>query len=172
MDDNFATIDGGAIWATDSAVTVSDSRITNNEAVDRGAAIFISTTSSLHVDTVTFQHNLSGVWTGGDATATNGGAILVWDTDVTIANATFLQNSSRGFGGALHLAPGAGWASQPVISDTRFAHNTADWWGGGAINIAPDATAYVSSSEFTRNGAFTGRTGRCSATMHARAALS
>lgn len=132
---------GGAIYAIDTAVTLTNVTLTDNVATDQGGAVYVRESSgagSLTATGTTFSSNRA---------RDDGGAVLVqpakYDLDenkagTSISNSTFTGNRAGGadFGG-LSAGSGSGGALstkyEVAISDTTITGNSAvDGSAGGA----------------------------------------
>ena len=151
---------GGAIWATDSNLTLESSTLSGNNAAFWGGAVRADS-SLLQIKNSSFLTNKSSVSNGGGAlylksgsftiTSSNfssnqsnyeGGAILIEEANGTIADSNFTDNLNIGFngGGALFID-----RSSPTISKCSFIRNKTDANNyGGAIKL-------VSSSPLIEN---------------------
>jgi len=77
-----------------------------------------------------------------------GGGIVIGDSDVTIANCTFTNNSAAQGGGAVLIRGG-----HPTFTNCTFTKNYAG--SGGAI-VGGDKGATITNCTFTGNGAYAG----------------
>ncbi|MCM8745862.1 hypothetical protein NET03_04905 [Thermomicrobium sp. CFH 73360] len=166
---------GGAIWASNATVTISNSTFSSNQADEYGGAIYAND-ATVTISNSTFTQNSAG----------EGGAIATYfgDADVNISNSTFTQNTANAEGGAI-AALGHYGSATFTISNSTFTQNTANvggaissdayigsatvtisnstfslnqalnqwYWGGGAIYAGEDATVTISDSTFTQNTA-------------------
>ncbi len=131
---------GGAIYATDTALTLTNDTFTDNVATGGGGAVFVRELSSagrLSATGSTFTNNRA---------RTSGGAIFVrpnkYDPDenlagTTIASSSFTGNRAGGsdFGGLLTTTGTGGALStkyEVEVSDTTISGNTAVDGAGGA----------------------------------------
>ncbi len=137
---------GAAVQIHDSSPTLSCNRFEDNEAVDRGAAIYIQGGSPLIQDCY-----FSGNFAYGGGGDDGGGAIFIDfsdddpDAETLIDGCTFLQNYSASGGGAMKAT------GDVTITATRFAGNEADGMGG-ALYIQ-DSDAFVDGVLFQGNTA-------------------
>lgn len=137
FEDNEAGYRGGAIYNDGdldynnkgAVMTVNNATFTDNEAGDMGGAIY--NTGTLTVNGGVFADNEAGQWAGAiynsGATDTKDlhmqkAASIQTAGDLTIKNATFLNNSAT-WGGAVVAGTSA---KNTVIENTRFEGNTAD----------------------------------------------
>ena len=122
---------------------IENSVIENNTAAsgDGGAVNFDSVHGGI---TIT-----NSVLRGNSATAGNGGALAVLDgPEVLIQDSEFLNNSSSGDGGAIHVAD----TINPVsIERTTFQSNEAQGYGGGIYmdQVDLDRSLGIHSSTFS-----------------------
>jgi hypothetical protein len=116
--ENWQSLNGGAIRAWSSAVTVISSWFYGNAAGGEGGAIHSTGSSGegLMIVNSTFESN-SAVSGGGAVTSSSG--------EVTVLESNFTDNWSRGWGGAL-LCEG----SELTANYSLFVNNSASWYGG------------------------------------------
>ncbi len=124
---------GGAILNIGS-LSINESTLTRNSAVDDGGAIHNEGEASIKDSTFT------------ENTADWGGAIRNGEeASISIINCTFTENTADWGGGAIRNN------GLVRISDSIFTNNTSDW--AGAIFI--DGEASIINSRFTSNSAST-----------------
>ena len=82
-----------------------------------------------------------------------GGGMYNWNSDPTLTNCTFTENSAR-WGGGMHNQEN----SNPEVTSCTFEHNSADDAGGGMHNWNSDPTL--------TNCTFTGNSARWGGGMH------
>ena len=165
--------DGGAITASDSALTLSNSTFDGNSG-NYGGAIYLGSASSLTADAVTFSNNdaqFGGGVTLEDASTADftdcifednvvsvsgygkGGAIYgYYYIEVTIDGSTFTDNDSASFGGAIDMET----YGSLIVTDSTFVSNEiltslANPSSGGAIYTYKLDELSISGSEFTDN---------------------
>jgi len=144
---------GGAIYATDTAVTLTNVTLTDNVATDRGGAVAVleaSGAGSLTATGTTFSSNRA---------RDDGGAVLVrpnkYDPDenkagTTISNSTFTGNRTGGIDfGSLSTGSGSGGALatkyEVEVSDTTITGNTAVGGSAGGAYLAGYGTVQRST---------------------------
>ncbi|MBR0226341.1 MAG: hypothetical protein IJL92_09810, partial [Thermoguttaceae bacterium] len=128
---------GGAVYADSSTLTISNARFQNNTvAAEGGGAAINAYRSTLVVSNASFQNN----------TAYYGGAIYSSYSTLSISNANFQNNTASGLGGG---AIGA-QVSTLNLSNATFRNNTAAY--GGAFDLSSSALT-LSNSTITRNTA-------------------
>lgn len=143
--DNYASHQGGAIYASGGTVSIKDTSFTNNTSVNQGGAIFIDTSKNAEVATLSI--------TGGTFTnnkAQSGGAIALYafdnlsrTTNVSIINTIFTKNSATGRvsdsgtvygqGGAISVSNRESNTIKIDIDKSTFYENTAP--RGGSIGL-------------------------------------
>ncbi len=173
--------DGGAIYIHPAAfVTIANSTITNNVALNDGGGIF-NENGIVTINNSVIQNNHS---------YDDGGGIASEDGNITITESDILNNSSDESGGGFNAYAtmirlestifsnnqagndGAGLNgeySQIIITDSIFSNNQAIDDGGGLLNNHGSATidnsAFISNSTGDKGGGFYNRS------FDARAAL-
>ena len=135
---------GGAINATDGALTIINCKFENNQAIGDqdfgdGGAIY-SDNSIISITNATFTNN-TAEWAGGAIYANQG--------QVTIINATFDNNTATYFGGAINANP-----SEIIMENATFTNNTA-LESGGAIYSSLGSSLDITNAIFTNNSAET-----------------
>ncbi|MEH2513652.1 outer membrane autotransporter protein [Nitrobacteraceae bacterium AZCC 1564] len=125
LENNTATVDGGAIYANGDVTIGSASnaavvRLKNNNATFNGGAIY--GLNSIRI---------TGALTADSNTATNGsGGAINTEANVLInGNTTLNHNTAAGFGGAIHAGGGNGTVT--IVGSLNASANTAG--NGGAI---------------------------------------
>lgn len=119
---------GGAVWSQNGYLQVFDSTIANNEA-PYGGALEIEGTVARIVDTLINQN---------DAADTNGGAIYLYYSNLSLEGGGLRQNTAAMDGGAIYSLESGG-----EIDGTTFANNTPHdlyIWLGGSGNLGSDAS--------------------------------
>ena len=139
-DETLEAYNGGAIYATTSAITVKDSDFMLNSGYI-GGAIFVDG-GTLAIDDTSFAHNES---------AYQGGAVAVYgagstDAALDVAGSIFDSNASDR-AGAVYFKDGVA-----TIDESRFLENEAKYANGGAITVA-NATLTATDVELTNNEA-------------------
>ncbi|MBR0226601.1 MAG: fibronectin type III domain-containing protein, partial [Thermoguttaceae bacterium] len=128
---------GGAVYAYQSTLTISNSIFRANTGAYGGAVYADS--STLTISNVGFQNNTVEGEGGG-------AAINAYRSTLTISNASF-QNNAAYYGGAIYSS-----YSMATISNASFQGNTASGLGGGAIG-AQVSTLTISNASFQNNTA-------------------
>ncbi len=141
---NNADNDGGAIFADDnSQININNTNITQNNA-DYGGAIYAYDNSQININNTNITHNNAN---------NNGGAIRAYNSQINITHTNINNNNATRDGGAIYATSN----SQVNISYTSFIKNTAKgtdtYDGGGAIYVASNSIMVVSSSLFMNNTA-------------------
>ncbi len=134
---------GGAISVGSGAVVTMDNMDFDDNYASYGGAILVGLTESsttmpeLTVTDCTFDDN--------DVNKT-GGAVQVWEGDVSISGSSFTGNHADKEGGAMNLE---GVDATVTLDDSTFSWNTTDWQGA-AISVT-DGTLDVTTTDFEDN---------------------
>lgn len=125
-----ANIVGGTFAVSNSSV-VFENLVFNNNSALFGAGI-CAITSSLKVSNCDFIGNVAGY---------HGGAISVGQTDITITNSRFINNTATSVRQQLAASGGAIFSigvstNHTNVVDSIFINNTADH-NGGAVSLEP-----------------------------------
>ena len=132
---------GGAIFANDETLILTNCSITGSTAT-RGGAISFAGYGSLTLDTCTIS--------GNTASGRGGAVYFTYGGQFNIRNTTISGNSSGNRGGGLFLG---GTATGPLlVSNSTFSGNSAAE-GGGIMLFGFSATLAVQNSTFTANSA-------------------
>lgn len=148
---NSTTIDipyfgGGAIYSSQSILTVSDSQFLNNTTNHIGGAIWIYQDSLVTIENSNFTNNSANEL---------GGAIVSIGTPLvdqgyygvmTLNNDTFTNNTVASSGGALFISD----VNVVNISRSVFSNNTAGAQGG-AVDSQLNNSVNISASKFLNN---------------------
>jgi len=135
---------GGAIYAEDSTILITDSTFLDNIAESYGGALFLSGGNC----------DISGCTFDGNNAGNKGGAIIINGGNLNISSSTFTDNSSYDDSGAI----GASYAVLD-ISNCSFDGNETEGgsisWGsygpdGGAIGVE-DSSTVIDRCSFTDN---------------------
>ncbi|MEM7229298.1 MAG: right-handed parallel beta-helix repeat-containing protein, partial [Planctomycetota bacterium] len=160
--DNFS-IAGGAIYAEDSALSLSESQIRHNHVFadeqGGGGAGVLTLNSSLTINACEFEANIVD---GIDFAP--GGAILGLGGQHSIHNSVFAMNQCKSSGGAVHIQNGgAGLSFDAFLRGCTFTGNqttgTDSFSSGGAVhiqhqNIDTLSSAVVCTCVFDGNSAW------------------
>ena len=156
---NHATVWGGGIEVNNGKVSITDSEISNNDAVNNGGGIFASgnkTTVELKDTAITGNNaqNGGGVSASGQATVTmNGGEIS--------------NNTASNYGGGILVSSG----SEFTMDSGEISHNNASMGGGIFSNgdvtmnggkISENSTASAGAGVYSYTGSFTMNSGEIS----------
>ena len=153
--ENSSTVNGGAVYliASSKLLSMSECEFTSNTAVGHGGAMYISASTVDVISASTFTGNT----TTGNTADSNGGAIYLYKSEVTsMEGGSFDSNISNGLygGGAIYMS-----GSVLNISGTTFSENevTAKAAGarGGAIHYNSTSSGTI-SAEFSGNSAYEG----------------
>ena len=125
---------GGAIYNA-GLLTLTDSLLDQNTAVDDGGALYVASRSEATLERVDLTDN-----EGQD-----GGAIYSAGL-VKVTDGTFVGNDAAGAGGGIAIGAGAA-----QVYDSEFTSNTAVGSGGGLWSAG--ASLFVQNTEFTSNAA-------------------
>lgn len=159
---NHATLYGGAIYQiTNSSTTISDTLFQENNSGLGGGAIQ-NVVSNIHLHNCQFRDNQAANQGGalvndrseaaidacdfiGNTANDYGGAIYNLDSNPAITAAVFSWNRAAGVaidsnGGALYNAKDDGDGSSPIIRDSIFEYNVADFGGAMLSREAKDLT--------------------------------
>ncbi len=146
---------GGAISATDAAVTITRCRFVENIGYD-GGAIMVTGSVSLFLDTTTFESNRANGYTEREVEVE-----LDEETGEEVSE-TVLVEERQGRGGAIH-ASGTG---SITISSAEFTDNRSRWAGGALAIQSFDGTVTIEDSWFEDNRSTRGSGGAIANWMH------
>jgi predicted outer membrane repeat protein len=133
--DNTADDDGGAIWTSNQAVTITGSTFTRNQA-GRGGAVY-SGDSTITVTNSTFE---------GNTATSDGGALAAQDVDVSYT--TFSGNEAGGSGAAIASAGGSVFAT--VLADAA-ADSCSSSLSSGGYNWSDDLSCDLNTATDTED---------------------
>ena len=140
---------GGALYLSDSRITICNSTFTGNKTeLNAGGAILASYTDNLAVTNTTFEGNIAGNVRKSDA---RGGAIFVARGGVQLENDTFTKNEGS-TGGA--ICTQWDYATRLEIRSCKFTENKATGSGGALYSYG--STVEVWDSPFANNSAANG----------------
>jgi CSLREA domain-containing protein len=164
--DNFASNDGGGLW-NNSAITIDDSKIDNNQSAAIGGGIFNNSSGNLTISESSISNNDGANAAGG---IRNGGQLVATVT-------AFVGNTSRGGGDAVFNMVNvvnatqvtgsciAGNGSTAVTTNQAALQNfTGNWWGaatGPTHASNPGGTGDSVSSNINFSGFLTSEGGTC-----------
>lgn len=140
FDGNVSAAAGGAILQEDGSkaeIQIEKSAFTNNQTGSEGGALVSDATMTVS-DSI-FEGNSTTRTTIGETSAITdggGGAIFLYDqSNTTVKNSEFNQNTSGTYGGAIATRIGANSAvSSLAVADSVFRGNTARVAGGAIYN--------------------------------------
>ena len=138
---------GGAIYAFDTNVSITDCTFTNNTALISGGAVYIDG-GSLQLSNSLFEFNSVDGGTGGAL------HLYTMFNSVSIRDSRFLNNSAasiylKGSGGAIYVA---GQSSNISLIDTTFSKNSAAFCGALRISNSYDYhSVSIINGNFTYN---------------------
>ncbi|MHC4883266.1 MAG: choice-of-anchor Q domain-containing protein, partial [Planctomycetota bacterium] len=133
---------GGAVYVQSGSVTAVDCRFTQNTAADGGAMFHDAAAGGLAGCVFTENTATLADWYHG------GGAIFNRDSDLTIQDCQFIENTGGWDGGAIENA-----RSSPHIVQCEFTGNVAGGNDGGAVFNIFDSDPNISQCTFTANRA-------------------
>ena len=114
--DNYAAAGGGAVYSSNSSLTLADSRAIDNDSDGYGGGVSTAG-STIAINSSRIRNN--------SATAA-GGAVYSYDSSLTLAATVVGSNSSDGYGGAVYAS-----GSRVEIADSDVTYNSAGASGGG-----------------------------------------
>ena len=139
LDANYASEYGAALYLSGSTLSLTDSAVTENDAVGSGGAVIMRSSDAL-IDNVTFDGNSSD--------GTVGGAIYQYSGSLTITDSAFTGNYTElyydSYGGAIYSSSGA-----VSITGSTFSGNQANRYGGAIFANGAELT--VTDSTFEQN---------------------
>ena len=127
--------DGGAIYAVDTTLDITDTAFNTNKSSDLGGAVWLSGTTTASFTDATFTDNDAN----DDGGAIGGNGII----SLTVSGGTFTGNA--GYDGADIFLQGAG--STLDLSNT--SHNDSDPDDEGAVAAVDADSVSISGSDFT-----------------------
>ncbi len=114
--DNYAAAGGGAVYSSNSSLTLADSRAIDNDSDGYGGGVSAAG-STIAINRSRIRNN--------SATAAGGG-VYSYDSSLTLADTRVSGNSSDGYGGAVYAS-----GSRVEIADSDVTYNSAGASGGG-----------------------------------------
>ncbi|MBA3483532.1 MAG: hypothetical protein H0T51_17130, partial [Pirellulales bacterium] len=133
-----ATAHGGGVSSGRANLTIADSELSGNSAVNRGGAIYSENFLTAFRTTISNS-------TINDNSADRGGGIFAALDEVAISNSTFSGNSANRGGGIFF------YRSNSTVSNSTISGNTANDRGGGIENFGD--IAVIRHSTITGNTA-------------------
>ncbi len=167
---NYAS-SGGAIFSTDSNLSIENSGFIGNQSLYNGGAIKI-VDSNLSITGAYFTDHLAGSNGGvlhganstvmiedsnfsGNQSAYQGAGCKLEDSNATISNSFFNSHGAGSNGGVIHVSN-----AELKVRESIFSLNYSDYWGG--VILAERAVIEISDSSLFENNASTGGTIHCS----------
>jgi parallel beta-helix repeat protein/predicted outer membrane repeat protein len=142
---------GGAIMIYQSSISIKDSSIYNNSAINTGGGMSSRESNSTTLESCTFASNEASEGGGmygytssptltnctfTDNTAGYGGGGICWtinsNSNPILENCTFTNNTAGSLGGGIYL-----WMTSPTFENCTFTDNTAG--SGGGIQVSNDS---------------------------------
>ena len=114
--DNDAAAAGGAIYSSNSSLTLADSRVIHNDSDGYGGGVYAAG-STIAITRSRIRNNSAGA---------AGGGVYSYDSSLTLADTRVSSNSSDGYGGAVYAS-----GSRVEIADGDVTYNSAGASGGG-----------------------------------------
>ena len=151
---NYASSDGGAIWATSDVATlvsIQRSVFEGNHSDEDGGAVWVGGDVRLEVEDSSFESNYTLPDPDHEAVRC-GGAIKLANSDgALIEGSSFTNNRAEYTGGAIeaHTSCSGGEASTLEVKNSTFSENSA-FCAGGAIEAK---SLIVTDSRFISNSA-------------------
>ena len=142
LENTAASIGGGAVLTGDTSVmNILQSTFHDNSAIEKGGGIYLTLTSTLHVDATTFSDN----------TSERGGGLHQAGGTVSIKNSQFVGNRATLYGGGIHLfGPG----SVMTIEQSLLYNNISAVVGGG-LYVTSASTLNIYNTTISGNKAET-----------------
>ncbi len=145
--DNTAVNNAGAVAVqSGSDVQLSDSIFTGNKGV-AGGGVYVAAGTTLKMKNLQFSDNKAVKKESGSEG--NGGALYIYDANVTFSNVDFEGNSAENHAGAVYL----GVSDISIDSSCSFTGNSAGKHGGALY------LTYKTNSDSTKDGAVLNATG-------------
>ncbi len=144
---------GGALYISrKSEVSISDSNFTGNSALGEGGAIYETGESNLTITNSTFESNLA------NSSSSNGGAISLHSSRLTIINSQFNENTIGKNGGAIYISYTSSSTLESLVTlkETSFLNNSSSNYGGAIYITSRNTTGQniqLFDCSFTGNNA-------------------
>ena len=165
---NASDDDGGALWASQSAPSLSRVEITGSSTGDVGTAYFdespgvltdivISGNTAEHGAGIGIRNDvgptLRGVSITTNVAARHGGGVYIDDADVFLADVRIEGNTAHE-GAGVYVAAFTG-DSDAILADVRIVENTATE-GGGGVYVESSASVLLANTLLVGNDALEG----------------
>ena len=140
---------------TDTLPTIRNSSVSingNNHGTAGGTVTILAPTGSKIITAFNSSITLDSLTLSGGTTGGPGGAILCYQTHLTLRNCRFLNNQSD-YGGAIYCDSYPRNLSSAYIADCQFINNRSV--DGGAIYLSNCDTSYILRTIFLNNTAHT-----------------
>ena len=140
---------------TDTLPTIRNSSVSingNNRGTAGGTVTILAPTGSKIITAFNSSITLDSLTLSGGTTGGPGGAILCYQTHLTLLNCRFLNNQSD-YGGAIYCDSYPRNLSSAYIADCQFINNRSV--DGGAIYLSNCDTSYILRTIFLNNTAHT-----------------
>jgi predicted outer membrane repeat protein len=155
---------GGAVYAQNGSLQISDSHIDNNSATYGGGIYNANAAASVTITNTLIENNSAGVHGGGifaygplnltnsiinsNTAVWHGGGVSVLNGTTSIQGGSFSNNvAGSGNGGAVNVNNGL------VVSGTSFNHNSAGDSGGAITQWNPGYQIVIANAVFHGNTA-------------------
>jgi len=139
-----AAEDGGAIWLSNTDLSIEGTAFVRNAAYGAGGGIASNFYSDISVDQAVFDRNSSRQW---------GGAARIYSSTMAVTDSTFTGNSASWYGGALASYDAAGTgSSQMNVFNSAFSDNSAGRQGG-ALAVTEYSSLRGSGIDFSGGNA-------------------
>jgi len=137
---NTSTCGGGLYLLRGSKVSINDSMIASNTALNYGGGLSLSDNSGVNITNSTIAFN---------KTQGEGGGVILYEAYAHITNSAITFNTAN-TGAGFHL-----YNSKTCITNSKIASNIADYEGGGFyLNFTSSAS--LTDSNITSNTAYNG----------------
>lgn len=146
---NNASSYGGGIYMKNGDLTVTDSTFSSNRVGWQGGGIFFDIGS---LDVSDSQFNGNEAWESNSA---RGGAIYVESGSASVSTCRFYRNTSRGYGGALHLSGIGVVVLVNNLIDENIAGTAVTAGYGGGLYLGVNTSSTLTNNTFSLNEAKT-----------------